>query len=60
MPKISRSPFALAFLLFRVWARLTPSQRRMVMGLARAHGPRIAAGAAAAATGQARRRFRPR
>jgi hypothetical protein len=60
MPKISRSPFALALLLFRVWARLTPSQRRMVMGLARAHGPRIAAGAAAAATGQARRRFRPR
>jgi hypothetical protein len=60
MPRISRNPFALAFLLFRVWARLTPSQRRMVLLLARAHGPRIAAGAAAVATAQARRRFRSR
>jgi hypothetical protein len=60
MPRISRSPFALAFLLFRVWTRLSPAQRRMVVGLARAHGPRLAAGAAAAATTHARRRFRTR
>ncbi|WP_329643130.1 hypothetical protein [Gaiella sp.] len=58
MRRISTSPVALAFLLFRVWRRLTPAQRRIVLGLARTHGPRIAAGAAAAATAQARRRFR--
>jgi hypothetical protein len=60
MPPIPRSPFALTLVLFRVWRRLTPTQRRMVVELARAHGPRIAAGAAAAATARARRRPRGR
>jgi hypothetical protein len=59
MPRIPKSPLAVAYVLFRFWTRLSPAQRRMVVGLARAHGPRIAAGAAAAATAQARRRFRP-
>ncbi|HET8742224.1 MAG TPA: hypothetical protein VFM41_06330 [Gaiella sp.] len=60
MFRLRTSPVALVFLLFRVWRRLSPAQRRIVLSLARSHGPRIAAGAAAAATAQARRRFRPR
>jgi hypothetical protein len=59
MPRIPKSPLALAFFLFRLWRRLPPAQRRMVVRLAWAHGPRIAAGAAAAATARARRRMRP-
>jgi hypothetical protein len=47
------------FVLFRLWRRLPPAQRRMVMRLAWAHGPRIAAGAAAAASARVRRRARP-
>jgi hypothetical protein len=58
MPRIPKSPFALALVFFRVWRRLTPAQRRMALSLARAHGPRIAAGAAAAATARVRRRPR--
>jgi hypothetical protein len=58
MPRIPKGPLGLAFLLIRLWGRLTPAQRRMVLSLARAHGPRIAAGAAAAATARARRRPR--
>jgi hypothetical protein len=59
MLRIPKSPLALAFFLFRLWRRLPPAQRRMVVRLAWAHGPRIAAGAAAAATARARRRVRP-
>ena len=58
MLRIPKSQLALAFFLFRLWRRLPPAQRRMVMRLAWAHGPRIAAGAAAAATARARRRVR--
>jgi hypothetical protein len=58
MLRIPKSPLALAFFLFRLWRRLPPAQRRMVMRLAWAHGPRIAAGAAEAATARARRRVR--
>jgi hypothetical protein len=56
MPRIPKSPLALVFVLFRVWRRLPPAQRRLVMRLAWAHSPRIAAGAAASAR---RRRARP-
>jgi hypothetical protein len=59
MPRIPKSPLGLAFVLFRVWRRLPPAQRRMVMRLAWAHGPRIAAGAAAAASARVRRRTPP-
>lgn len=60
MLRIPKSPFALTLVLFRLWRRLTPAQRRMVVDLARAHGPRIAAGAAAATTARVRRRSRGR
>ena len=59
MARIPKSPFALGFLLFRLWRRLPPAQRRMVVRLAWAHGPRIAAAAADAASARARRRVRP-
>jgi hypothetical protein len=59
MPRIPKSPLALVFVLFRLWRRLPPAQRRMVMRLAWAHGPRIAAGAAAAASARVRRRAPP-
>jgi hypothetical protein len=59
MLRIPKSPVGLAFFLFQIWRRLPPAQRRMVMRLAWAHGPRIAAGAAAAATARAKRRARP-
>ncbi len=59
MLRIPKSPLALAFFLFRIWRRLPPAQRRMVTRLAWAYGPRIAAGAAAAATARAKRRARP-
>jgi hypothetical protein len=37
---------ALAFALWRIWWRLPPRQRRMVLNAARRHGPRVAARAA--------------
>jgi hypothetical protein len=39
---IPRTPIGAAFLLWRVWRRLTPAQRRVVLEAARTHGPRIA------------------
>jgi hypothetical protein len=54
----STSPVALGFALFRVWRRLPPAQRQVLLQVARTHGPRIAAGAAAAASSRARSRMR--
>ena len=39
----------LALTAYDIWRRLPPSQRRVLLGAARRHGPRIAAAAAAAA-----------
>lgn len=49
MPTIPRHPAGLAFLAYRMWWRLPPQQRRQVIDAARAHGPKIAAAAAAGA-----------
>ena len=54
MPRLK--PVTLGFAAFRLWRRLPPAQRRMVLSLARTHGPKVAAGAVAAATSRARRR----
>jgi hypothetical protein len=47
VPRIPRSPTALAFVLYRAWAKLPPEQRRELLNAAREHGPQIAAKAAA-------------
>ena len=40
-----RTPIGAAFLLWRVWRRLTPAQRRLLLEAARTHGPKIAVAA---------------
>jgi hypothetical protein len=47
---------ALAFALWRIWWRLPPRQRRMVLNAARRHGPRVAARAARTARSRIVRR----
>jgi hypothetical protein len=37
-----------AFVLYRVWRRLPPNQRRLLLDVARKHGPTVAAMAATA------------
>ena len=46
-PKIVRraKPAAAAFMLWELWWRLPPQQRRFVLGQARKHGPKAARGA---------------
>jgi len=50
------TPVTAGMALFRLWRRLPPAKRRMLLQAARKHGPRIAAGAAGAATARAKRR----
>jgi hypothetical protein len=52
----AKSSLTLAWALWRVWSRLPPRQRRMVLTAARRHGPRIASRAATSAAATARRR----
>jgi hypothetical protein len=40
-----RSPIGVAFVLWRVWRRLPPAQRRQLLQAARRHGPRLAGAA---------------
>ena len=40
---LRREPLAIALTAYDVWRRLPPRQRRMVLKLARKHGPTIAA-----------------
>jgi hypothetical protein len=59
--RIPKRPVTLAFALWRIWWKLPPRQRRMVLDAARRHGPRVASKAAAKATRTARSRVaRPR
>ena len=55
MLRIPKSPLALAFFLFRLWRRLPPAQRAMILEVARTRGPRVAAAAVAAASAARRR-----
>jgi TRAP-type C4-dicarboxylate transport system substrate-binding protein len=48
MPRIPRSPTAVAFVLYRTWVKLPPEQRRQLLEAARKHGPQLAAKAAGA------------
>jgi hypothetical protein len=49
------SPLALGFAAFRLWRRLPPAQRAMILEVARTQGPRVAAAAVAAASARRRR-----
>jgi hypothetical protein len=50
------NPLSLGFATYRIWRRLPPAQRRLVLELARKHGPKVAAAAVAAASTRARTR----
>lgn len=39
-------PWAMTLVLWDLWKRLTPAQRRQVMAMVRRHGPTVAAKAA--------------
>ena len=39
--KLRPAPWAMAVVLWDVWKRLTPAQRRQVMAMARRHGPTV-------------------
>jgi hypothetical protein len=59
MPSLQRVPkqsLAFAWLVYRMWLRLPPSQRRQLVLAMQKHGPRIASKAAATATESARKR----
>jgi hypothetical protein len=58
--KLRPTPWALTIAAWDVWRRLPPHQQRMLMKLARKHGPKLAARAAKAATAKATARRRKR
>jgi hypothetical protein len=41
--KLRPGPIAIAMAAMDVWRRLTPAQRRQVMGMVRRHGPTVVA-----------------
>ena len=56
MAKLRRpTPWALTLVMWDIWRRLPPAQRRQLMRAARKHGPKLAARAAKAATDRRRK-----
>ena len=53
--KLRPTPWAIAIAAFDIWRRLPPRQQRMLIGLARKHGPKLAARAAKAAASRRRK-----
>jgi hypothetical protein len=53
--KLRPTPWALTIAAWDIWRRLPPRQQRMLIGLARKHGPKLAARAAKAATTRRRK-----
>lgn len=45
---IPTNPVAAGVLAYKLWRKLPPAQRRVLLRAARTHGPRVAAAAAAA------------
>lgn len=39
--KIRPGPIGMAMAAMDLWRRLTPAQRRQIMGMVRRHGPRV-------------------
>jgi hypothetical protein len=58
MRRMPTNPLAFGLALLRLWRKLPPAQRRVLLQAARKHVPRLAGGAAAAASARARRRPR--
>jgi hypothetical protein len=46
MPRVPMSPVTTAYVLYKAWLRLPPRQRRLLLEVARTHGPTVAARAA--------------
>lgn len=40
--KLRPAPWAMAMVMWDLWKRLTPAQRRRVMAMVRRHGPTVA------------------
>ena len=53
--RLRPTPWAITIAAWDVWRRLPPAQQRMLMKLARKHGPKLAARAAKAAAARTRR-----
>jgi hypothetical protein len=44
MPRLGRvGPFGVVMAVYETWRRLPPKHRQRLMGMARRHGPRVAA-----------------
>ena len=53
--KLRPTPWAITMIMWDIWRRLPPAQRRQLMKAARKHGPKLAARAAKAATDRRRK-----
>jgi hypothetical protein len=53
--KLRPTPWAITMVMWDIWRRLPPAQRRQLMKAARKHGPKLAARAAKAATDRRRK-----
>lgn len=54
LTRVPKSPVAMGWVLYKLWRRLPPKQRRQLLEAARTHGPRVASAAAAAAATRAK------
>ncbi len=41
--KLRPAPLAMTVAIYDIWKRLTPAQRRKIMGMVRRHGPTVIA-----------------
>jgi len=41
--KLRPAPLAMTVAMYDIWKRLTPAQRRKIMGMVRRHGPTVIA-----------------
>jgi hypothetical protein len=48
LKKIRPTPWAVTIMMWDIWRRLPPEQRRQLLSAARKHGPKLAARAAKA------------
>jgi hypothetical protein len=53
LTRIPKGPVAIGWMLYGVWSKLPPKQRRQLLDAARTHGPRVASAAVAAAAARA-------
>jgi hypothetical protein len=42
VPKVPKTPVALALAAYKAWTKLPPARRKQVLELARKHGPSVA------------------